>query len=103
MIWNVDTQPLPALLSSYDKQRVSPTPDTFTAYLQRHHLSILEAARLATLPSLLVWRASKWPPISEGNAWKLIAALGLATGETFRGLILTTRAGNRPKAIRFCV
>lgn len=71
------------------------------AYLQRHHLTIPEAARLAALPSLLVWRVTKWLPIAEESAEMLVRTLGRATGEPFQGFILTTRVGTRPEAMRF--
>ena len=96
MSWNIDTQPLAVPLASS-----APVPDTFVAYLQRHNLTIPEAARLSALPSLLVWRVSKWLPIAEESATILVWALGKATGETFHGFVLTTRVGTRPKATRF--
>lgn len=92
MSWNIDTQPLAVPFASR-----APVPDTFVAYLQRHHLTIPEAA----LPSLLVWRVTKWLPIAEESAEMLVRTLGRATGEPFQGFVLTTRVGTRPKATRF--
>ena len=97
MIWKSDMQPLPPVSVSQN----GTTPDTFVAYLQRHHLAITTAARIAALPSSLVWRATKWLPISERNACVLVTALGRATGETFHGFILTRCNSTPAKVIRF--
>ena len=58
-LWDITTQPLPGLTTS---------PETFANYLQRHHLSCVEAARIAALPASLVWRAAHWLPIAEMSA-----------------------------------
>jgi hypothetical protein len=91
-LWDITTQPLPGLTAA---------PETFANYLQRHRLSCVEAARIATLPASLVWRASHWLPISEMSARTLVNALALATGETFGGFLLTISDSPRPRAIRF--
>lgn len=97
-IWNDTTQPPPALDWTTQSE---PTPDTLVAYLKRHHLSYVEAARLAALPALLVWRAAKWLPISEKHARTLVTTLNRATGEPFCGFLMTTHQDTWPKAIRF--
>jgi hypothetical protein len=91
-LWDITTQPLPGLTTS---------PETFANYLQRHHLSCVEAARIAALPASLVWRAAHWLPIAEMSARTLVNALALATGETFGGFLLTISGGPHPRAIRF--
>jgi hypothetical protein len=91
-LWDITTQPLPGMNAS---------PETFANYLQRHHLSCVEAARIAALPASLVWRAAHWLPIAEMSARTLVHALALATGETFGGFLLTISDGPHPKAIRF--
>ena len=101
MIWQMDTQPLPRLFAYARVPRHSTLPDTFVAYLRRHGLSITDAAHLARLPSLLVWRVAKWLPITERNAWTLVSALAKATGEHFDGFVLIARNATRPEAIRF--
>jgi hypothetical protein len=103
MIWQSDTQPLQPLFSYQNNRRNGTIADTFVAYLQRHSLTTIAAARTAARPSSLVWRVTKWLPISEANAWALVSALALVTGETFGGLILTVRDDTRPKATRFLV
>ena len=99
--WNEITRPLTALSPTRAEPARASGEDTFLAYLQRHRLTIVRAAQICSLPSLLLWRVSHWQPISEDNAWLLVSTLGLATGEHFRGLILTTRPGMRPRAICF--
>lgn len=75
--------------------------DTFSDYLARHHLNILDAARIAAIPAALVWRVTKWLAISDGKALALVYALRRATGEAFQGCIVTAPGGTRLKARKY--
>lgn len=75
--------------------------DTFSSYLARHHLHIVDAARIAALPAALVWRATRWLAISDGKARALVEALRLATGEAFRGCLVIAPDDTRLQARRY--
>lgn len=79
-----------------ETQPLSAVGESFQAYLRRHGLTILEAARLAQLPASLVWRMVHRLPISDAKARVLLEHLAVETGVCYKGtIVVTQRAGGR--------
>lgn len=81
-----------------ETQPLSAVGKSFQAYLQRHSLTILEAARLARMPASLVWRMVHRLPISDAKARVLLACLATKTGARYEGAIVVTQRDGRMRA-----
>ncbi len=71
-----DTQVIPALSAS-----------AFHAYLQRYRLLWNDVARVAGVPTLVVWSMDHGLTVSSANARRVYAALHALTGTPFPALV----------------
>lgn len=75
--------------------------ESFEAYLRRHHLSLLAAARLTRVPASLVWRMVHRLPVSEHKARLVLDRLAARVGARYRGGIVVISPGENRHAFLF--